>query len=454
MAIDATNETGMKGRLLAKLQNRKAVIGVVGLGYVGLPLALEFAKVGFKVIGYDVSQRVVDSLMAGRSHILDVDSGELDGLVKSGKFEATSDESRLQEMDAISIAVPTPLAKTRDPDMTYVLAAADAIARNAHPGLLIVLESTTYPGTTRELMQPQLESAGLIVGEDVFLAFSPERVDPGNPHWNTKNTPKVVGGITPACTEVAAALYASCLETIVPVSSTETAELVKLLENTFRSVNIGLVNEMQIVCDKLGVNVWEVIDAAATKPFGFMKFTPGPGIGGHCIPLDPHYLAWKMRTLNYKTRFIDLASEINSEMPALVVERVAQALNSMRKPVNGSRILVLGVAYKRDIDDMRESPALDVIRLLELQKAEVVYHDPHVASFREDGHERHSVELTDDELSGADAVVIVTDHSAIDYRRVVDLAKVIVDTRNATAGMIRGGVESPSGRSHPDLAAV
>ncbi len=454
MAIDASNETGMKDRLLAKLQSRNAVIGVVGLGYVGLPLALEFAKVGFKVIGYDVSDRVIDSLMAGKSHILDVDSAELAALVKSGKFEATADESRLQEMDAISIAVPTPLAKTRDPDMTYVLAAADAIARNCHPGLLIVLESTTYPGTTRELMQPKLEAAGLTVGEDVFLAFSPERVDPGNSHWNTKNTPKVVGGITPACTEVASALYASCLETIVPVSSTETAELVKLLENTFRSVNIGLVNEMQIVCDKLGVNVWEVIDAAATKPFGFMKFTPGPGIGGHCIPLDPHYLAWKMRTLNYKTRFIDLASEINSEMPALVVERVAQALNSMRKPVNGSRILVLGVAYKRDIDDMRESPALDVIRLLEEQKAEVTYHDPHVASFREDGHERHSVELTDATLSSADAVVIVTDHSSIDYRRVVDLATIVVDTRNATAGMARSGTASSSGLLHPDLATV
>jgi UDP-N-acetyl-D-glucosamine dehydrogenase len=443
----ATAETTMKDRLLAKLADRSATIGVVGLGYVGLPLALEFAKAGFHVIGYDVSERVVKNLMAGDSHIQDVPSEELASLVKEGKFEATADESRLREMDAISIAVPTPLAKTRDPDMTYIISAADAIARNAHPGLLIVLESTTYPGTTRELMQPKLEAAGLTVGEDVFLAFSPERVDPGNPVWNTKNTPKVVGGITPACTQVATALYESCLSRIVPVSSTETAELVKLLENTFRSVNIGLVNEMQIVCDKLGVNVWEVIDAAATKPFGFMKFTPGPGIGGHCIPLDPHYLAWKMRTLNYKTRFIDLASEINSEMPALVVERVAQALNTERKPVNGSRVLVLGVAYKKDIDDMRESPALDVIRMLEDQKAHVAYHDPHVASFREDGHEHHSVELTDDELRNADAVVIVTDHSAIDYQRVVDLARIEVDTRNATAGLSRrttAGAHSPS----------
>ena len=429
----------MKQQMLRKLEERTACIGVVGLGYVGLPLALEFAKAGFHVIGYDVSDRVVKGLMEGKSHIQDVSSEELAAVVKSGHFEATTEEPRLREMDAISIAVPTPLAKTRDPDMTYIIAAADAIARNAHPGLLIVLESTTYPGTTRELMQPKLEAAGLTVGEDVFLAFSPERVDPGNPVWNTRNTPKVVGGITPACTEVASALYSSCLARIVPVSSTETAELVKLLENTFRSVNIGLVNEMQIVCDKLGVNVWEVIDAAATKPFGFMKFTPGPGIGGHCIPLDPHYLAWKMRTLNYKTRFIDLASEINSEMPALVVERVAQALNTARKPVNGSRVLVLGVAYKKDIDDMRESPALDVIRMLEEQRADVVYHDPHVPSFREDGHEHHSVELTDEELSRADAVVIITDHSSIDYQRVVNLARVVVDTRNATAGLTGRG---------------
>ena len=441
----------MKERLLAKLNDRTACIGVVGLGYVGLPLALEFARAGFHVIGYDVSERVVQRLMTGESHIQDVPSEDLGAVVKSGHFEATADESRLREMDAISIAVPTPLAKTRDPDMTYIIAAADAIARNAHPGLLIVLESTTYPGTTRELMQPKLEAAGLTVGEDVFLAFSPERVDPGNPVWNTKNTPKVVGGITAACTEVATALYASCLTRIVPVSSTETAELVKLLENTFRSVNIGLVNEMQIVCDKLGVNVWEVIDAAATKPFGFMKFTPGPGIGGHCIPLDPHYLAWKMRTLNYKTRFIDLASEINSEMPALVVERVAQALNTERKPVNGSRVLVLGVAYKKDIDDMRESPALDVIRMLEEQSAKVVYHDPHVPTFREDGHERHSVDLTDDELRSADAVVIITDHSSIDYQRVVDLSRVVVDTRNATAGLVRRASTTPGAKS-ADLA--
>ncbi|MEA2760975.1 MAG: UDP-N-acetyl-D-glucosamine dehydrogenase [Gemmatimonadaceae bacterium] len=432
------SKVGLKDQLLAKIDKRTACVGVVGLGYVGLPLALEFARAGFKVIGYDVSERVVNALMSGKSHIQDVPSAEVARLVKAGKFEATTDEARMREMDAISIAVPTPLAKTRDPDMGFVIAAADAIGRNCRPGVVVILESTTYPGTTRELMQPKLEAGGLRVGEDVFLAFSPERVDPGNPVWNTKNTPKIVGGITPACTEIASALYATCLDTIVPVSSPETAELVKLLENTFRSVNIGLVNEMAIVCDKLGVNIWEVIDAAATKPFGFMKFTPGPGIGGHCIPLDPHYLAWKMRTLNYKTRFIDLAGEINSEMPAVVVRKVAQALNEEKKAVNGSRILVLGVAYKKNIDDMRESPALDVIRLLESQGANVLYHDPFVPKYREDGHEHVSVALTDKEIESGDAVVFVTDHSTVDYQRVVDLAGVVVDTRNATAKLTKG----------------
>lgn len=424
-----------KQRLLDKIADRSAVLGVVGLGYVGLPLAVEFAKAGFKVIGFDVSKRTVDQLNSGVSHILDVPTSELAEFVKNGRFVATSDPSRIAEMDAVSIAVPTPLSKTRDPDMSYVLSATETITKFAHPGMLVVLESTTYPGTTRELMQPKLEDAGLRIGEDVFLAFSPERVDPGNPKWHTKNTPKVVGGITPACTQVACALYASCLDTIVPVESTETAELVKLLENTFRSVNIGLVNEMAIVCDKLGVNVWDVIDAAATKPFGFMKFTPGPGIGGHCIPLDPHYLAWKMRTLNYKTRFIDLASEINSEMPAIVVHKVADALNDDRKAVNGSRVLVLGVAYKKNIDDMRESPALDVMRLLEERGAKVSFHDSYVSSFREDGHTFTGVALTDDVLASSDAVVIVTDHDNVDYQRVVDLAPVVVDARNATKGM-------------------
>ncbi len=423
----------MKDVLLGKIRERKACVGIVGLGYVGLPLAIEFAKAGFKVIGYDLNERVVGQLNDGISHIQDVPSEEVARQLESGKLEATADEHRLSEMDVVLIAVPTPLSKTRDPDMTYVLASSEAIARNCHPGMLVVLESTTYPGTTRDLMQPKLEANGLVVGEDIFLAFSPERVDPGNTVWTTKNTPKVVGGITQACTDVAVALYASCLDTVVPVSSSETAELTKLLENTFRAVNIAMVNEMAVVCDKLGVNVWEVVEAAATKPFGYMKFLPGPGIGGHCIPLDPHYLAWKMRTLNYKTRFIDLASEINSEMPAVVAEKVSRALNDDRKSVNGSRILVLGVAYKRDIDDVRESPALDVIRLLELDGADVVFHDPHVPVIHEDGHVRMSVDLTDKELERADAVVIITDHSSVDYQRVLDLAAVIVDTRNVTA---------------------
>ncbi|MEP6998827.1 MAG: nucleotide sugar dehydrogenase, partial [bacterium] len=331
----------------------------------------------------------------------------------------------------------------------------------AHPGLLVVLESTTYPGTTREVVLPLLTSAGYTVGDDIFVAFSPERVDPGNPVYNTRNTPKVVGGITPNCTELATALYASCIETIVPVSSTEVAELVKLLENTFRSVNIAMANEMAIVCDKLGVDVWEVIDAAATKPFGFMKFTPGPGIGGHCIPLDPHYLAWKMRTLNYRTRFIELAGEVNTAMPAYVVEKVAHALNGVRKPVNGSSVLILGVAYKRDIDDVRESPALDVIRLLESHGATVTYHDPYIPTVRDesDGHDgpaggepprlRHSVPLTPETLSAADAVVIVTDHRSIDYQAVVDNAALVVDTRNATATVRpgRASIVALSGRA-------
>ncbi|AMW05094.1 nucleotide sugar dehydrogenase [Gemmatimonas phototrophica] len=433
-----TDTVSMKDQLLTRISDRSAVIGVIGLGYVGLPLAMEFVQAGFTVIGYDVSQRVVDLLMAGQSHIQDIAGDTVQAAVAQGRFVATTQEDRLRECEAISIAVPTPLSKTRDPDMAFVLSAADAIARQAHPGLCVVLESTTYPGTTRELLQPRLEAQGLTVGRDIFVAFSPERVDPGNPVYHTKNTPKVVGGITPACVEVATALYQSCIDTVVPVSSPEAAELVKLLENTFRAVNIGLVNEIAIVCDKLGVNVWEVIDAAATKPFGFMKFTPGPGIGGHCIPLDPHYLAWKMRTLNYKTRFIDLASEINSHMPEWVVQKVADALNEVRKAVRGSRLLVLGVAYKRDIDDVRESPALDVIRLLEERGAHVEFHDPFVHEFREDGHVRKGVELSDEMLRWADAVVVITDHKAVDYQRVVDHATLVVDTRNVTAGLAAG----------------
>ena len=427
-----------KEQLLKKIEGRTARIGVIGLGYVGLPLAVEFAHAGYSVLGYDVSERVCKLINDGHSHIKDVPAKAVADLVKSGKLQATTDAAKLGEVDAISIAVPTPLAKTRDPDMSYVLAATETVARNARPGQVIVLESTTYPGTTRELLQPAIEARGFTVGQDIFVAFSPERVDPGNTRWHTKNTPKVVGGITPACSEVAAALYHACIDTVVPVSSPEAAELTKLLENTFRSVNIGLVNEMAIVCDKLGVDVWEVIDAAGTKPFGFMKFTPGPGIGGHCIPLDPHYLAWKMRTLNYKTRFIDLASEINSEMPAYVVDKVGDALNDERKAVNGSRVLVIGIAYKKDIDDVRESPALDVIRLLEEQGADVVYHDPYVPEFQEDGIRHTGVALTDDEIKKADAVVIVTDHSSIDYQRLVNRAALVIDTRNAMAKTTAG----------------
>jgi UDP-N-acetyl-D-glucosamine dehydrogenase len=427
----------IKQALLNRIQDRSAVVGVIGLGYVGLPLAVEFAKAGFKVIGYDVSERVVKLLNAGDSHIQDVPASEVAALVRGGLFEASTDEVRLNECDAISIAVPTPLSKTRDPDMSYVISASQTAMRQVKKGVLVALESTTYPGTTREILMPALSSRGFTVGEDVFVAFSPERVDPGNPVYHTKNTPKVVGGITPACVDVASAFYQTCIDTIVPVSSPEAAELVKLLENTFRSVNIGLVNEMAIVCDKLGVDVWEVIDAAGTKPFGFMKFTPGPGIGGHCIPLDPHYLAWKMRTLNYKTRFVDLASEINSQMPAFVVEKVAHALNADRKPVNGSKILVLGVAYKRDIDDVRESPALDVMRLLEGQGAIVQFHDPFIPIVREDGHEHHGVDLTTKLLESADAVVVVTDHKSVDYQFVMDHASLIVDSRNVTKNLVK-----------------
>ena len=423
----------MKKQFISRIDDRSAVIGVVGLGYVGLPLAVEFAKAGFKTVGFDINQGLVDQIMAGQSHIQDVPGADVARLVKSGMLVATTDENVLGTCDCVSIAVPTPLGKTRDPDMSYVNAATATVARVAHRGMLVVLESTTYPGTTREVMKPRLEERGLVVGQDVFLAFSPERVDPGNEKYNTRNTPKVVGGITADCTEVASRLYGICIDTVVPVASTEAAELVKLLENTFRSVNIGMVNEMAIICDKLGVDVWEVIEAAGTKPFGFMKFTPGPGIGGHCIPLDPHYLAWKMRSLNYKTRFIDVASEINSEMPAFVVHKIARALNAERKSVNGSRALILGVAYKRDIDDMRESPALDVMRLLEARGAHVIYHDPHVPTFREDGHEMHGVALTAEELQSCDAVVIVTDHKSVDYQFVGDNARLIVDTRHAMA---------------------
>jgi UDP-N-acetyl-D-glucosamine dehydrogenase len=425
--------TSRETTLRAKAADRSAVFGVVGLGYVGLPLAVEFASAGFKVVGFDVKPSVVDTINSGCSHIQDVASARLAPLVRDGRIRATGELQRLADVDVISICVPTPLSKTKDPDVSYVLAAADAVARTVRAGQVVVLESTTYPGTTRELLMPRLEASGLKVGTDVFLAFSPERVDPGNPQWQTRNTPKVVGGVTEACNRVVHALYAPAFDRLVPVSSPEAAELVKLLENTFRSVNIGLVNEMAIVCDKLGVDVWEVIDAAATKPFGFMKFTPGPGLGGHCIPIDPHYLAWKMRGLNYKTRFIEVAGEVNSEMPLFWVRKVMERLNDRAKAVRGSRILVVGVAYKKDIDDVRESPALDIIRLLHQQGAQVSYHDPYIPAVEEDGERLRSVPLTPEGVSAADCVVIVTDHSSIDYDLIATRAACVVDTRHVLA---------------------
>jgi UDP-N-acetyl-D-glucosamine dehydrogenase len=442
--------------LLSQLNDRSAVLGVVGLGYVGLPLCIEFARAGYRVVGFDVSQRVVDGINAGESHIGDVDSQLLGAYVGEGLIAATTDMGRLAACDAISICVPTPLSKTRDPDVSYVIAATDAVCAELRPGQLIILESTTYPGTSRELLLPQLEESGLVVGRDFFLCFSPERVDPGNTTWTTKNTPKVIGGITPLCLEAGTALYANVMDTVVPVSSCEAAELCKLLENTFRAVNIAMVNEMAQVSDRLGVDVWEVIDAAATKPFGYMKFTPGPGIGGHCIPLDPHYLAWKMKTLNYRTRMIEQASEINASMPDYVVDKVRKALNTDRKAVNGSRVLIIGVAYKKDIDDMRESPALDVMRLLEADGADVVYHDPHVPEIREDGHVATSVELSAGELAAADCVVITTDHSSVDYAAIVGGAKLVVDTRNATRGLQGTTIVglSGEGRSAPPAHAL
>ncbi|HEX5004945.1 MAG TPA: nucleotide sugar dehydrogenase [Gemmatimonadales bacterium] len=423
-----TNSTAKS--LIAKAERREALFGVVGLGYVGLPLVIELARAGYRVLGFDILPSVVDALNAGRSHVKDISDAALREVLASGRFEATTDLGRLGEPDAISICVPTPLSKFKDPDVSYIQASTESVRRTLRKGQAIILESTTYPGTTRELMLPALESTGLSVGKDFFLSFSPERVDPGNPVYGTRNTPKVIGGITPDCLQVTVALYQPAMDTLVPVSSPEAAELTKILENTFRSVNIGLVNETAIVCDKLGVDVWEVIEAASTKPFGFMKFLPGPGLGGHCIPIDPHYLAWKMRGLNYKTRFIDLAGEVNTEMPMFWVRKVADVLNSVSRSVRGSRILILGVAYKRDIDDLRESPALDIIRLLEQQGAHVEFHDPHVGSYLEDGKTVQSVPFTVEAIEAADCVMVVTDHSAIDYGLVKRHARLVVDTRH------------------------
>jgi UDP-N-acetyl-D-glucosamine dehydrogenase len=435
----------VREQLQSGIENRTAVLGVIGLGYVGLPLAVEFARSGYRTIGFDISERVVAAVNRGESHIGDISSELLSAFVGEGLLSATTDLARLSECDAISICVPTPLSKTKDPDLSYFVSATQAVREAVRPGQLIILESTTYPGTTREAMLPVLEEAGLTVGQDFFLCFSPERVDPGNPVWHTRNTPKVLGGMTESCTDMGLALYGTVFDTVVPVTSAESAELVKLYENTFRMINIALVNEMAQVCDRLDVNVWEVIDAAATKPFGFMKFTPGPGLGGHCIPLDPHYLSWKMRTLSFKTRMIELSSEINAEMPAFVVRKVADALNEERKSIKGSRILVLGIAYKRDIDDLRESPAIEILHLLQEKGADLSYHDPFCPVIEDDGHTpirnlpMHSVELTAETLAATDCVVIITDHSNVDYGEVAQSARLVVDTRGRMRGLSGAG---------------
>jgi UDP-N-acetyl-D-glucosamine dehydrogenase len=428
-----------KEQLLKKLIDRTAVVAVVGLGYVGLPLVVVFGNAGYKVIGIDTDQRKVDQLNKGISYIQDVPTADVKRLMDAGLLTATTDFSVLRNVQAVSICVPTPLKKTGDPDLSFIVNATDDLAKNVHKGMVVTLESTTYPGTTRELILPRLsECCELKAGEDFFLAFSPERVDPGRTDWTTYNTPKVVGGITADCSEVAATWYQQALKTVIQVSSAEVAEMTKLLENTFRMINIGLVNELAIICNRLGVDVWEVIEAAGTKPFGFMKFTPGPGLGGHCIPIDPLYLSWKMKSLNYNARFIELASEINTNMPRFVVTRVQDALNDLAKPLKGSRILVLGASYKPDIDDLRESPALDVIGLLIAKGAMVEYHDPFIPVLKHDSWEKKSVADLKKAVHDMDCVVIVTNHSQYDYKMILDNAALIVDTRNALGKIGKG----------------
>ena len=417
-----------------KIRFHRARVGIVGLGYVGLPLAVEFAKAGFSVTGIDVSEQKIKRVNAGDSYVGDIPSATLGPLVDAGKLRATSDFAEVQELDTINICVPTPLRKTKDPDMSFIVSACQEIARGFHEGMLVILESTTYPGTTEEVVLPMLARPGLEVGRDFFLCFSPERVDPGNPKFQTVNIPKVVGGCTPTCTEMGRLFYSQALERVVPVSSTQVAEMVKLLENTFRMINIGLANEMALMCDRMGINVWEVIEAAATKPFGFMPFYPGPGLGGHCIPIDPFYLSWKTKQAGIEARFIELAGHINGQMPHVVVAKVQNALNDAGKPVTGSRIHVMGVAYKRDIDDMRESPALDVILLLQRRGAVVTYSDPHVPTVRLDGLALEA--CPEEAASAADCVVIITDHTAFDYRALVDRSRLVVDTRNALKGFV------------------
>jgi UDP-N-acetyl-D-glucosamine dehydrogenase len=418
-----------------KIRARKARAGVVGLGYVGLPLAVELGKAGFHATGIDLDERKVQAVNDGRSYIPDVPTADVQALRRKGLLDATADFAVVKELDTINICVPTPLRKTKDPDMSYIVSAVEGIAKYLHPGMLIILESTTYPGTTDEVVQPMLEATGLRAGVDFFIAFSPERVDPGNPTFQTHNVPKVVGGFTPNCSMLATELYGAAIQTIVPVSSTRVAEMVKLLENTFRAVNIGLVNELALMCDRMNIDVWEVVDAAKTKPFGFMAFYPGPGLGGHCIPIDPFYLSWKAKQTGFDPRFIELAGHINAGMPHYVADKVADALNTRRKAVNGSNILIAGVAYKRDIDDMRESPAMDVMGLLLARGATIAYADPYVpvvhAREWSGGYDLHAADMTRGHIAQYDCVVVVTDHRAFDYKALVEEADLIVDTRNA-----------------------
>jgi UDP-N-acetyl-D-glucosamine dehydrogenase len=453
--------SALAASLLEKIEGRHARTGVVGLGYVGLPLAVGLAKAGFHTTGIDLNDRKVQALSEGRSYIPDVPTADVAALTRDGKLDATTDFSVVRELDTINICVPTPLRKTKDPDMSYIVSAVEAIAQYLHRGMLVILESTTYPGTTDEVVQPLLEATGLEAGEDFFIAFSPERVDPGNPTFQTHNVPKVVGGLTPDCARLAGALYSTAIDTIVPVSSTRVAEMVKLLENTFRAVNIGLVNELALMCDRMNIDVWEVVDAARTKPFGFMAFYPGPGLGGHCIPIDPFYLSWKAKQTGFDPRFIELAGHVNAGMPHYVVDKVVDALNTRRKAINGSKILIAGVAYKRDIDDMRESPALDVMGLLHGKGATVDYADPHVPELH--GREWsgrfdvRAVELTRGTIGQYDCVVIVTDHKAFDYEAIVAEADVVVDTRNAIktshANVFRLGAPRPDAQG-ADIAVA
>ena len=421
-------------KLSNKIEKRTANLAVIGLGYVGLPLAVELAQAGFHVYGIDVDERRVRQLQGGRSYIQDVPTAHVRALTRSGHLIATTDFSVLKKIDAVNVCVPTPLSKQRDPDVSYIVAAADQVARYLHPGMLVILESTTYPGTTDELILPLLQKTGMKVGEDFFLAFSPERVDPGNPRYNTRNIPKVVGGVTPSCTDMAVLLYRQRLEQVVPVSSPQVAEMVKLLENTFRSVNIGLVNELALMCSRMKIDVWEVIRAAATKPFGFMPFYPGPGLGGHCIPIDPFYLSWKARASGFEARFIELAGHVNGQMPDYVVNLVAEGLNRHGKAVRGSRVLVLGVAYKADIEDTRESPSLDIMETLRERGARIDYSDPHVPTLQFAGRRLRSVPLTPARLRQFDCVVIATAHTAFSYSGILRYARMVVDTRNALKG--------------------